>query len=102
MARRTGSRPAASQRENNQHHEAEPDARRHHIKPQPRQAASRMGDPEPHNRTQQHQNGAGHDRHGSHDRQSDDETHPPGGDGTRAHRLTIALRLPGRKPYGQP
>jgi hypothetical protein len=57
-ARRTMSRPAASERENHQHDEAERDARRHHIEPEARQAATRIRGPEPHDRTQEHQNGA--------------------------------------------
>ena len=52
------SRPAASERENHQHDEAERDARRHYIEPEARQAASRIRGPEPHDRTQEHQNGA--------------------------------------------
>jgi hypothetical protein len=72
----------AGEREHHQHDEAERDARRTHIESQALCTAGGMRGPEPHDRTQEHQNGTCHDRQGSRDRQGDDKTHPPGGDGT--------------------
>ena len=84
-----------------QDHQAERDARRHRVQPQPDHIRRIIPGQKPHHHARGHQDGAEHDRHGSRDRQDDDETHPPGGSGFRAHRSTIASRLPARKPYGQ-
>ncbi len=72
-------------REYHQDHEAERDARRDHVQPQPGHMRRLMLGHKPHDHARDHQDGADHDRHGSRHRQDDDEPHPPGGGGLRAH-----------------
>jgi len=71
-ARRATIRPAARERENQQHGEPERDTGRSYIEAQAGHAADRVLGHEPHDRAQDDQNGAGHDRHGSSNRQGDD------------------------------
>jgi hypothetical protein len=51
-------------------------------------------------RAHDHENQAQQDRSSAHDRQNDDEPHPPGG-GIRAHWSTIASWFAPRKLYRQ-
>ena len=71
-AGRATTRPAARERENQQHDEPERDTGRAHIEAQAGHTAGRMLGHEPHDCTQDDQNGARHDRHGSRNRQGDD------------------------------
>jgi hypothetical protein len=71
-ARRATIRPAARERGNQQHDEPERDTGRTHIEAQAGHTAGRVLGPETHDRAQDDQNGAGHDRHGSRNRQGDD------------------------------
>ena len=52
------SRPPPGEREYHQHDEAERDTRRTHIESQSLCTAGRMRGPAPHDRAQEHQNGA--------------------------------------------
>jgi len=70
--RRATIRPAARERENQQHDEPERDTGRAHIEAQAGHTADRVLGPAPHDRAQDDQNGAGHGRHGSRNRQGDD------------------------------
>jgi hypothetical protein len=70
--RSPAARPAARERENQQHDEPERDTGRAHIEAQAGHIAGRVLGPEPHDRAQDDQNGAGRDRHGSRNRQGDD------------------------------
>jgi len=107
MIRRTRRRPGPSSwtdsrdGENHQDQQAERDARSDHVQPQPDHIYRVMAGQKPHDHARGHQDSAEHDRHGSRDRQDDDEAHPPGSSGIRAHCSTIASRLLARKPYGQ-
>ncbi len=107
MIRRTRRRPGPSSctdprdGENRQDHQTKRDAHGDHVQPQPDHIYRVMAGQKPHDHARGHQDGAEHDRHGSRDRQDDDEAHPPGSGGIRAHCSTIASRLPARKPYGQ-
>ena len=107
MIRRTRRRPGPSSctdprdGENRQDHQTERDAHGNDVQPQPDHIYRVMAGQKPHDHARGHQDGAEHDRHGSRDRQDDDEAHPPGSGGIRAHCSTIASRLPARKPYGQ-
>jgi len=71
-ARRATIRPAARERENQEHDEPERDTGRAHIETQAGHTGGRVLGPGPHDRAQDDQNGAGHDRHGSRNRQGDD------------------------------
>jgi hypothetical protein len=71
-ARRATIRPGARERENQQHDEPERDAGRAHLEAQTGHTAARVLGHAPHDRAQDDQNGAGHDRHGSRNRQGDD------------------------------
>jgi hypothetical protein len=71
-ARRATIRPAAHERENEQHDEPERDTGRAHIEAQVGQTAGRVLGHQPDDRAQDDQNGADHDRHGSRNRQGDD------------------------------
>jgi hypothetical protein len=107
MIRRTRRRPGPSSRtdprdgENHQDHQTERDARGDRVQPKPDHIDRVIAGQKPHDHARGHQDDAEHDRHGSRDRQDDDEAHPPGSGGIRAHCSTIASRLPARKPYGQ-
>jgi hypothetical protein len=87
--------------EHHEDHQAESDARRDDVQPQPGQMSGLALGHHPHDRADGNQDGAGHDRHGGRHRQDDDEPHPPGRGGSRAHCSTIASRLPARKPNGE-
>ncbi len=107
MIRRTGKRPGPSgcpdprDGESHQDHQTEYDARRNHVQAQPDHIYRVIAGQKPHDHARDQQDGAEHDRHGSRDRQDDDEAHPPGSGGIRAHCSTIASRLLARKPYGR-
>jgi hypothetical protein len=70
-ARRATTRSAARESENQQHDEPERDTGRAHIEAQAGYTAGRVLGHEPYDRAQDDQNGAGHDRHGSRNRQGD-------------------------------
>jgi hypothetical protein len=107
MIRRTRRRPGPSSctdsrdGENHQDQQAERDACSDQVQPQPDHIYRVMAGQKPHDHARGHQDSAEHERHGSRDRQDDDEAHPPGSGGIRAHCSTIASRLPARKPYGR-
>jgi hypothetical protein len=88
-------------REHHQNHQAEGNARRDDVQSQPGQMSRLALGYHPHDRSSGDQDGADHDRHGGRHRQDDDEPHPPGRGGFRAHGSTIASRLPARKPNGR-
>ena len=71
-ARRAPARPAPRERENYQHDEPERDTGRAHIEAQAGHTAGRVLGHGSYDRAQDDQNGAGHDRHGSRNRQGDD------------------------------
>jgi hypothetical protein len=96
--------PEPADREKHQDHQAEREAGRDYVQPDPEQVGRRdrrvPGDvPQDHARG--HQESADHHRRGSRNCQEEDETHPPGSGGMGAHWSTIASRLPARKPNGQ-
>ncbi len=57
--------PAPGEHENHEHDQAERDARRAHIQPEPGSSARRVRADMPHGRAEDHQDDAEHDRHGS-------------------------------------
>jgi hypothetical protein len=71
-ARRATIPAAARERENQQHDEPERDTGRAHIEAQAGHTAGWVLGHEPHDRAQDDQNRAGHDRHSSRNRQGDD------------------------------
>jgi len=92
--------PDPGEGEHHQDHQPERDARRDHVQPDPGHVRRRAPAQKPHDRVREHQDDTRHDRHGGRHRQQDDQSHPPGRGGIRAHCSTIASRLPPRKPYG--
>jgi hypothetical protein len=87
--------------EHHQDHQPERDARRHDIQSDPGHMRGLVLGHHAHDHAGGYQDGADHDRYGGRHRQGDDEPHPPGRGGSRAHCSTIASRLPARKPNGQ-
>jgi hypothetical protein len=87
--------------EHHQDHQAERDARRDDIQSEPGHVRGLVFGHHAHDHAGGYQDGADHDGYGGRHRQDDDEPHPPGRSGSRAHCSTIASRLPARKPNSQ-
>jgi hypothetical protein len=87
--------------EHHQDHQPERDARRHDIQSEPGHMRGLVLGYHAHDHAGGYQDDADHDRYGGRHRQGDDEPHPLGRGGSRAHCSTIASRLPARKPNGQ-
>jgi hypothetical protein len=98
-ARRAPSDPG--QRENQQRNQ--PDDQTRHAQSHAQAGEMTAGAPTDQmgDRARHDQDPARHDHHRADHRQGNDKPHPPGWDGVRAHRSTIASRFAPRKQYRQ-
>jgi hypothetical protein len=95
--------PESADGEKDQDHQAERDADRDDVQAYPGHVGRRdrrVLSSVTQDNARRDEEGAGHHRRGSRNRQEEDETHPPGSGGMGAHWSTIASRLPARKPNG--
>jgi len=98
----TTARPSGpGERENQQGHQANREARHAHGHAQAGVMTTRGPADQVASRAPHHEKPARNDHHGAGHREGNDKPHPSGRGGIRAHRSTIASRYAPRKPYGQ-
>jgi hypothetical protein len=98
-ARRASSGPA--ERENQQRSQPDDETRHAQSYAQAGEMTARVPADQVDGPARHDQDPARHDHHRADHRQGNDKPHPPGWDGVRAHRSTIASRFAPRKPYWQ-
>jgi hypothetical protein len=90
-----------AERENQQRNQPNDETRRAQSHAQAGEMTARTPTDRVSSRARHDQDPARHDHHRADHRQGNDKPHPPGWDGVRAHRSTIASRFAPRKPYWQ-